>query len=152
MLKSPEPHGTIPPRPPRPADPTNDHAIATPDSAGADQERWSRVKKRLRTEVGEDIFSSWFARMDIVTSDGESVRLSVPTLFLKSWVQAHYIDRVLACWQAERAEVRRIELIVRSSVLRSLAPKAKSELADERRAPPEPGSMRQRALQFGDIG
>ena len=30
-----------------------------------DQERWLRVKGRLRAEVGEDIFSSWFARMEL---------------------------------------------------------------------------------------
>ena len=28
-----------------------------------DQDRWQRVKHRLRTELGEDVFSSWFARM-----------------------------------------------------------------------------------------
>ena len=34
----------------------------------------------------------------------ESTRapLSVPTRFLKSWIQSHYSERVLACWQAER--------------------------------------------------
>jgi chromosomal replication initiator protein len=127
MLKSPEPHGIIPPRPPRPADPTNDHAIATPDSAGADQERWSRVKKRLRTEVGEDIFSSWFARMDLEGVDSDLVRFSVPTRFLKSWIQAHYVERVLACWQAEQFSVRRIELVVRSAVLRTSLAKPKPE-------------------------
>ena len=30
-----------------------------------DQERWLRVKEKLRAEVGEDIFQSWFARMDL---------------------------------------------------------------------------------------
>ena len=30
-----------------------------------EQERWTRVKGRLRTEVGEDVYSSWFARMDL---------------------------------------------------------------------------------------
>ena len=29
-----------------------------------DQERWQRVKSRLRTELGDDVFSSWFARME----------------------------------------------------------------------------------------
>jgi chromosomal replication initiator protein len=47
----------------------------------------------------------------------------VPTRFLKSWIQSHYSERVLACWQAEQATVGRIELSVRSGVLRSLAPK-----------------------------
>jgi predicted HicB family RNase H-like nuclease len=31
----------------------------------------------------------------------ESGRLSVPTRFLKSWIQTHYAERVLSAWQAE---------------------------------------------------
>ena len=58
-------------------------------------------KERLRAEVGEDIYSSWFARMDLEAMEDGTVRLSVPTRFLKSWIQSHYAERVLACWQAE---------------------------------------------------
>jgi chromosomal replication initiator protein len=84
-----------------------------------EQERWSRVKKRLRTEVGDDVFSSWFARMDLDAVEGDTVRLSVPTRFLKSWIQSHYTERVLSCWKAEMSEVRRTELVVRSAVIRT---------------------------------
>ena len=31
-----------------------------------EQERWLRVKARMRAEVGEEIFKSWFAAMDLV--------------------------------------------------------------------------------------
>ena len=55
-----------------------------------EQERWLRVKQRLRAEVGEDVFSSWFAAMGLDAVEGDMVRLSVPTRFLKSWVQSHY--------------------------------------------------------------
>ncbi|HEX5233153.1 MAG TPA: chromosomal replication initiator protein DnaA [Bradyrhizobium sp.] len=79
-----------------------------------EQERWSRVKGRLRSSVGEDVYTSWFARMDLEGVQDESVRLSVPTRFLKSWIQAHYAERVLSCWQAEMPEVHRIDLTVRS--------------------------------------
>ena len=92
-----------------------------------DQESWSRVKGRLRAEVGDDVYSSWFARMDLEANDDGTVRLSVPTRFLKSWIQSHYAERVLACWQAENAKVVRIELIVRSAVLRTAVVKPKSE-------------------------
>jgi chromosomal replication initiator protein len=84
--------------------------------SNAVQESWLKVQKRLRTEVGEDIYSSWFARMDLEAIDEGAVRLSVPTRFLKSWIQSHYAERVLACWQAEVADVGRVELIVRSAV------------------------------------
>jgi chromosomal replication initiator protein len=80
----------------------------------SEQDRWSRVKGRLRSSVGEDIYSSWFARMDLEDVQEESVRLSVPTRFLKSWIQAHYAERVLSCWQAEMPEVHRIDLTVRA--------------------------------------
>jgi len=79
-----------------------------------EQDRWSRVKGRLRSSVGEDVYSSWFARMDLETVQEQSVRLSVPTRFLKSWIQAHYAERVLTCWQAEMPEVHRIDLTVRT--------------------------------------
>ena len=96
--------------------------------SNADQESWSQVKERLRVEVGDDVYSSWFARMDLEAIEGGTVRLSVPTRFLKSWIQSHYAERVLACWQAQETGVGRVELIVRSAVLRSAAPKPKPEL------------------------
>jgi chromosomal replication initiator protein len=89
------------------------------------QERWLRVKERLKAEVGEDIYSSWFARMELDGIEGESVKLSVPTRFLKSWIQSHYAEKLLACCQAEQPTILRIELTVRSSVIRVLPPKPK---------------------------
>jgi chromosomal replication initiator protein len=91
-----------------------------------DQQRWTRVRDRLRAEVGDDIYSSWFARMELDGSEGDTVKLSVPTRFLKSWIQSHYAERVLACWQAEDRGYSRIELTVRSSVLRAALPKSKT--------------------------
>jgi chromosomal replication initiator protein len=94
------------------------------------QESWAKVKERLRVEVGDDVYSSWFARMDMEAIEGGTVRLSVATRFLKSWIQSHYAERVLACWRAQESEINRIELIVRSAVLRNAtAAKPKSEIA-----------------------
>ena len=90
-----------------------------------DQERWTRVKERLRVEVGEDVFSSWFARMELDLIEDDTVKLSVPTRFLKSWIQSHYAEKLLGCWQAELPTILRIELTVRSAAIRSLPPKSK---------------------------
>src|SRR5215469_14001631 len=87
----------------------------------SEQDRWARVKGRLRSSVGEDIYTSWFARMDLEGVQDESVHLSVPTRFLKSWIQAHYAERVLSAWRAEMPEVHRIDLTVRSA-MRCAAP------------------------------
>src|SRR6185437_7019872 len=104
--------------------------------SNVDQESWSRVKERLRADVGDDAYSSWFARMDLEAIDEGAVRLSVPTRFLKSWIQSHYAERVLACWQAEVADVGRVELIVRSAVRPNAIkpkPEADSTVADGHR-------------------
>ena len=90
--------------------------------SNADQEAWLKVKERLRAEVGDDVYSSWFARMEVEATESDTVRLSVPTRFLKSWIQSHYAERVLACWQKENDKINRVEIIVRSAVLRSAVP------------------------------
>jgi chromosomal replication initiator protein len=89
--------------------------------ANMEHDNWNRVKSRLRSSVGEDVFSSWFARMDLEAVQQESVHLSVPTRFLKSWIQAHYAERVLDAWKAEMPEVSRVDLTVRSA-MRNVAP------------------------------
>ncbi|GLR93655.1 chromosomal replication initiator protein DnaA [Bradyrhizobium liaoningense] len=93
------------------------------------------MKGRLRSSVGEDVYTSWFARMDLEGVQDESVRLSVPTRFLKSWIQAHYAERVLSCWQAEMPEVHRIDLTVRSAVRPVVQTKEAPAPVEARRAP-----------------
>src|ERR1700730_10017462 len=93
------------------------------DMTGTDQERWQRVKDRLRTELGEDVFTSWFARMELETVDQGAVRLSVTTRFLRNWIQSHYSEKVLSNWQAEEPAVTRLELSVRSAAIRPIAVK-----------------------------
>ena len=88
------------------------------------------MKEKLRAEVGEDIFQSWFARMDLERIEVNTAHLSVPTRFLKSWIQSHYTERVLACWQAENADIQKIEVSVRSAVIRTAPPKVEAAEVD----------------------
>ena len=121
--------------------------------SNAGQESWSRVRERLRAEVGDDVYSSWFPRMDLEAIEDGTVRLSVPTRFLKSWIQSHYAERVLACWQAHDGKVTRIELIVRSAVLRSAVAKPKAELESAgARLPAGNGQGNGRPTAAGDPG
>jgi chromosomal replication initiator protein len=104
--------------------------------ASPDQERWSRVRERLHAEVGDDIYQSWFARMDLERIEDRTAYMSVPTRFLKSWIASHYTERVLACWQAEVPEIQRLDVSVRSAVIRHALPKAKApEIAESGREP-----------------
>ncbi len=107
-----------------------------------EQDRWSRVKGRLRSSVGEDVYSSWFARMDLESVQDESVHLSVPTRFLKSWIQTHYSDKVLSCWQAELPEVNRVDLTVRSPVRCAAPAKEAPAPVENRRDEQRPSAER----------
>jgi chromosomal replication initiator protein len=138
MLKPSEPASAEYSRRPFPTLPATHEPRFAMHTNSSEKEQWGRVRQRLRTEVGDDVFSSWFARMDLDAIEGEVVRLSVPTRFLKSWIQAHYIERVLACWKAEEPALRRIDLAVRSAVIRT-----------HTRAKPEPAGETERAPQNG---
>jgi chromosomal replication initiator protein len=95
----------------------NGAAIAGRGAVGG-QDAWSRVKRRLRAELGEDVFSSWLARLDLVSLDGSSAKLTVPTRFLKSWIEAHYAERVLSVYRSEEPTVGSLAITVRGAASR----------------------------------
>ena len=74
---------------------------------------WTRVCQRLRAEFGEDVYSSWFARLELDRIDRGVAYCSVPTKFLKSWIQSHYNDRLLPVIAAEIPIVRGVYIDVR---------------------------------------
>jgi chromosomal replication initiator protein len=95
--------------------------------ASSHAEAWLRVKRRLRAELGEDVFTSWFGRLELDTVDVGIARLTVPTRFLKSWIESHYTDRVLTLFACECPDIKGIELAVRGSSLKpssAAAPRA----------------------------
>ncbi len=86
-------------------------------TVGADShaEAWKRSCRRLRAELGEDVFNSWFGRLELdAVRDGVAL-LSVPTRFLKSWIQSHYTDKILATLTVEDPAVTAILVDVRTS-------------------------------------
>ncbi len=93
-----------------------DAVQATP---GGHSAAWDRVRARLRAELGEDIFMSWFKGLELESVDDLDVRLSVPTRFLKSWISSHYLDRIHARWNDETGQAMRVDIAVRSPAARS---------------------------------
>ncbi|MCE1237384.1 MAG: chromosomal replication initiator protein DnaA [Hyphomicrobiales bacterium] len=79
------------------------------------RDEWERIKARLRVELGEDVFTSWFARVEFESLVGDAVHLSVPTRFLKNWLQSRYRDRLLALFRESFGAIAQIEFSVRSA-------------------------------------
>jgi chromosomal replication initiator protein len=86
-----------------------------PQTAAARDEAWARIARRLRAELGEEVYSSWFGRLELDSLTDHHATLSVPTKFLKSWIQSHYSDKILALLGCEFPHVRQISINVRSS-------------------------------------
>ncbi len=77
------------------------------------ENKWRRIQSRLRAELGEDVFTSWFGRVELDAYDGRIVQISVPTKFLRNWLQSHYSDRLLACCNEELNGASKLEFRVR---------------------------------------
>lgn len=86
---------------------------------GADMKKtndvFERVMARLKAQVGQEIFTSWFGRLKLQSASKSVVRLSVPTAFLKSWINNKYLDQISALYREEAPDVLKIEIVVRSA-------------------------------------
>ena len=87
---------------------------------------WRRCCDRLRAELGEDIFNSWFGRIELESVGGGQARLSVPTRFLKSWIDTHYLGHITTTLTAEVGPLARIAIFVRSSMRTDFVAQSKS--------------------------
>jgi chromosomal replication initiator protein len=79
------------------------------------EEPWKRCVARLRAELGEDVFTSWFGRLELEAVANRQARFTVPTRFLKSWIESHYLDRIRAALDGELGDIVEIVVAVRSS-------------------------------------
>ena len=83
--------------------------------------RWDRVCRRLRAEIGEDVYLSWFTSMTFEGVANDGVRLSVPTRFLRNWIHSHYGQRILELCREEFGVASKIDISVRTTLARTSA-------------------------------
>src|SRR5690606_1896452 len=83
-------------------------------SSGSDKV-FDRVRAQLKARLGSEVYSSWFGRMKIAESSKGLVRISVPTAFLRSWINGHYLDLIVELWKQEEPDVLKVDIIVRTA-------------------------------------
>jgi len=83
-----------------------------PEPPGDTAAVWARIRARLRDEVGEVEYRSWLRQMSLSGIEGDEVVISLPTRFIRDWVNSHYGDRLRALWQAEHGGIRRVAILV----------------------------------------
>lgn len=89
----------------------SDHALAS----------WNRVQRRLRAELGEDVYASWFKCLELASTQPPVATLSVPTKFLRNWIQQHFIERITTHFRQESPEITRIAIVLRTVGARTSA-------------------------------
>ncbi len=86
--------------------------MAGPDSDDRIAAQWARVRGRLRAEFGDAAFGSWLKPMTLADIRKSTVRIAVPTRFMRDWVATHYGERIRALWQEENQAFRSVDIIV----------------------------------------
>ena len=76
---------------------------------------FERLSLRLKAQVGQDVYASWFGRLKLHSISKSVVRLSVPTTFLKSWINNRYLDIITGILQSEDPDILKVEILVRSA-------------------------------------
>ncbi len=113
---------------------------------------FERFSARLKAQVGQDVYASWFARLKLHSVSKSVVRLTVPTTFLKSWINNRYLDQITTIFQAEDAEILKVEILVRSASRHAKAPGADEDRpAAAEPAPAQPFPRRDAPREIGKI-
>ena len=106
-------------------------------TAAGRREGWANACRRLRANVGDAVYNAWFARLELNGIVDGKATLSVPTTFLKTWIQSHYLDRLLTVLSAEFPEVSYLAIVLRSSTRQAISPAAVEVAAETRAMSPE---------------
>jgi len=77
---------------------------------------WKKVHNDMRSEFGEAIFRSWLKPLTLQAFYHGTMEVSVPTRFMRDWIQNHYAERILGmCIEASEGfedGVKRLQIVV----------------------------------------
>ena len=92
--------------------------VQTEEADGKVEIQGQKTRAMLRARLGDDIFSSWFHTLEFESFDAKTVRVSVPVKFLRTWIQSHYADDLLACCRAEFTGAEKVDVVLRQHGVR----------------------------------
>jgi chromosomal replication initiator protein len=73
---------------------------------------WKAVHSDLRPEFGEAVFRSWLKPLTLRACYHGTLEVSVPTRFMRDWIQTHYATRILEMCAERSKDVKRLEIVV----------------------------------------
>jgi chromosomal replication initiator protein len=77
---------------------------------------WKSVHKTMRKTFGEAIFRSWLKPLQLQAFYHGTMEVSVPTRFMRDWIQNHYAEQILELCREEAGEtaepVKKVQFVV----------------------------------------
>ncbi len=84
---------------------------------------WERLSGQLQAMYGDAIYRSWLKPLRYAGSDEGRILLSVPTRFMREWINSHYAEAIRSLWEAEQAaEGYAVEIIIAQGEAKPAAP------------------------------
>ncbi len=83
-------------------------------------EQWSVIKQQLRHEMGEAAYNSWLRPVNFNNVQNDQIILTVPTPFMRNWIESRYGDRIRNLIQAVDPNITKITLEVVEGEVKSV--------------------------------
>lgn len=90
----------------------NSQEFTTLEPSKEIQELWANVHNAMRQEFGEAIFRSWLKPLTLRAYYHGTMEVSVPTRFMRDWIQTHYADKISAMCAMASSDIRRVQIVV----------------------------------------
>ena len=94
--------------------------------------QWARVRGLLRSEVGDASYRSWLKPLTLVSVTDGTIKIAVPTRFMRDWVVSHYGDRLRELWIGENPTIDVINIFVQTPTTRPLNKPEENRLTKSR--------------------
>lgn len=60
---------------------------------------WQHIQDNLRATYGEAVYKSWISPVQVESLTDNQLVLSVPTRFMREWIQSNYMDTIIDYWR-----------------------------------------------------
>jgi chromosomal replication initiator protein len=91
---------------------------------------WKAVHNNMRQEFGEAIFRSWLKPLKLQAYYHGTMEISVPTRFMRDWIQTHYAERIQDMCNQASDDIKRVQFVVMQSAIHEDDSPADKEAAD----------------------
>ncbi len=107
--------------------------IVSEESFSESENLWEQILADIRSKLNRQRFETWFRRLELLDFGESVLRIGVPNVFLRNWIQDHYLETLRESVAQVIGRHPEIEIVVVDSPL----PEAtETEPARESAAPP----------------